>query len=77
MTFAEAVKKLIEDPNYSLDINLLSQEDQEKLHFWQGLCGIVLNQGSIVGDWQREDGIVRKSTGGGGDTPLLPGMTES
>lgn len=54
MTFKEATTKLIDDPHYPLDINLLSREDQEKLFVWAKLCSTILGQGSLVDEWIRE-----------------------
>lgn len=55
MTFLEATKLLIEDPEYPLDMNQLSELDQTKVRFWLQLCDMVLEQESILDEWRREN----------------------
>ena len=56
MTFREATEKLIANPKCELDINTLSQEDQEKLAVWVKVCNMVLHENvSMYDELKREE----------------------
>lgn len=54
MTFKEATAKLIEDPDYPIDIHQMDRVEQEKLFCWAKLCANIIGQGSLPDEWIRE-----------------------